>query len=89
MIASVEEGLGLPSPTNLAKSDDADEETELAVVEPVEMKPVLEEPHHVPEHNPQEQNEAVSSDPTYGGFLSGLASAVQSTVSVSYDYCVL
>ncbi len=46
------------------------------------MKPVLEEPHSVPEYNPEKQSEASVSDDTYGvGFLSGLASVVQSTVS--------
>ncbi len=54
----------------------------LGAVESVEMKTVLEEPHSTPESNIEKQTKASESDDTYGvGFLSGLASVVQSTVS--------
>ena len=65
----------------------------------MELTPVLEEPHHVPDidHHPQrtdsdhpEPTDSDHPEPTgdkpsdsgYGGFLTGLASVVQSTVSL-------
>jgi len=76
----VEEGLGLPSPDQLAVSneDSQDNQSAQGVVEggDKEAEPVVEEPHSKP--TIQEPSEEITSDASYGGFLTGLASAVSS-----------